>query len=156
MCGCVEQGWSSIHCLPAVRKCVAWRERECVVVSGVDTRFPFLQSWLTPKSPTPKHRAGQHWGPASSHVRVAQVVGISFSLVASLITIIGINPILAVLLVPVAALYYFIQSFFRHTSRELQRLNNISKSPIFAHLSETLGLPPLLLLWPPHHRSILL
>ncbi|PVD32870.1 hypothetical protein C0Q70_08317 [Pomacea canaliculata] len=40
---------------------------------------------------------------------------------------------------PLAVLYYLLQRFFRHTSRELQRLDSVTKSPIFAHFSETLS-----------------
>eukprot|EP00667_Euglena_gracilis_P000297 EG_transcript_297 len=61
------------------------------------------------------------------------------NLITCLATLVVINPWLGLLLAPVAGVYWFIQKFFRCTSRELQRLNNISKSPIFAHLSETLG-----------------
>ena len=36
------------------------------------------------------------------------------------------------------ALYYYVQSFYRPSSRELGRLNSILGSPIFAQYSETL------------------
>jgi len=42
-------------------------------------------------------------------------------------------------LVPVGTMFYFIMQYFRSTSRELQRLDSTSKSPIFSHLSATLG-----------------
>ena len=60
-------------------------------------------------------------------------------LVSALVTVVAVTPVLAVLLIPVGAIYFWLQNFYRCTSRELQRLNNITKSPIFAHLSETLG-----------------
>lgn len=40
--------------------------------------------------------------------------------------------------VPIFILYAILQQFYRHTSRELKRLDSISKSPVYAHLSETL------------------
>ncbi len=40
---------------------------------------------------------------------------------------------------PIFALYVLVQQYYRHTSRELKRLDNVSKSPIFAHLSESLA-----------------
>ncbi|CAG5124367.1 unnamed protein product [Candidula unifasciata] len=44
--------------------------------------------------------------------------------------------------VPFFILYYFLQRFFRATARELQRLDSVTKSPIFSHTMETLsGLP---------------
>ncbi|OWF53711.1 ATP-binding cassette sub-family C member 9 [Mizuhopecten yessoensis] len=41
--------------------------------------------------------------------------------------------------IPLLVLYYCVQTFFRATSRELQRLDNLTKSPIFSHFSETLN-----------------
>ncbi|XP_070204431.1 ATP-binding cassette sub-family C member 9-like [Littorina saxatilis] len=40
---------------------------------------------------------------------------------------------------PLAIIYYLLQRFFRSTSRELQRLDSVTKSPIFSHYSETLS-----------------
>jgi ABC-type multidrug transport system fused ATPase/permease subunit len=67
------------------------------------------------------------------------VVRTLLTLVGSLLTMVGINALQAAVLLPVAALYAFVQKFFRCASRELQRLESVAKSPIFAHLSETLG-----------------
>eukprot|EP00667_Euglena_gracilis_P010019 EG_transcript_10193 len=61
------------------------------------------------------------------------------NLASYLVTLVVVAPVLAGFLLPVSVFYWFLQHFFRCTSRELQRLNNLSKSPIFAHLSETLG-----------------
>jgi ABC-type multidrug transport system fused ATPase/permease subunit len=36
-------------------------------------------------------------------------------------------------------LYYFIQNYYVKTSRELQRLDAISSSPIYSHFTETLN-----------------
>ncbi|KAK6191316.1 hypothetical protein SNE40_003038 [Patella caerulea] len=41
--------------------------------------------------------------------------------------------------IPLIFLYYCLQRFFRSSARELQRLDSVSKSPIFAHFSETLS-----------------
>lgn len=41
--------------------------------------------------------------------------------------------------IPVTFLYFVLQRFFNRTSVELKRLDAISKSPIYAHFSETLG-----------------
>lgn len=62
-----------------------------------------------------------------------------FSLLGSLvITCYGI-PWLIFLLIALAVAYYFIQNYYRCTSRELKRLASISLSPIYAHISETLN-----------------
>lgn len=40
---------------------------------------------------------------------------------------------------PIGILYYLIQAFYRNSSRELKRLDATSKSPIYAHIAETLS-----------------
>jgi len=42
-------------------------------------------------------------------------------------------------LVPCLSLYYFLSNYFRFTSRSIQRLESVSKTPIFNRISETLG-----------------
>lgn len=42
-------------------------------------------------------------------------------------------------LIPIGYLYYLIQRWFRKTSTELQRVNSIANSPIFADFSQTLS-----------------
>ncbi|XP_035824447.1 ATP-binding cassette sub-family C member 9 isoform X2 [Aplysia californica] len=41
--------------------------------------------------------------------------------------------------VPFFILYYCLQRFFRASARELQRLDSVTKSPIFSHFSETVN-----------------
>ncbi|KAG6623523.1 ATP-binding Cassette (ABC) Superfamily [Phytophthora cinnamomi] len=60
------------------------------------------------------------------------------SVVITLVTISYVTPMFMVILAPVLAGYYCSQRYFIKTSRELQRLDSISRSPIFALLSETL------------------
>lgn len=48
-------------------------------------------------------------------------------------------PVLLVLLVPVFLWYLSYQSYYGKSCRELQRLDNISKSPIYAHFTQTLN-----------------
>lgn len=56
--------------------------------------------------------------------------------------IIYATPYFAVPLVPLGIGYYFVQDVFRASSRELKRLDAISRSPLYSHFGETLnGLP---------------
>lgn len=61
---------------------------------------------------------------------------------ASIVVQAVILPWTLIAVAPVALLYYGAQQFYRHSSRELKRLDAVSKSPVYAHLSESLsGLP---------------
>ncbi len=72
-------------------------------------------------------------------------LGTVLSVLSSLFSvgqIIAVFWYMAVPLVPLAALFWSIQAFFRKTSVELQRLVSLSKSPVLAHFGEVLsGLP---------------
>ncbi|EFA79345.1 hypothetical protein PPL_07763 [Heterostelium album PN500] len=61
------------------------------------------------------------------------------AVVGTLAIISSVIPKLLIILAPVIVIYYLLQNFYRHSSRELQRLVSISRSPIFAHFSETLN-----------------
>lgn len=49
------------------------------------------------------------------------------------------TPIALTVLVPIAILYLIIQRFYVASGSKLKRLDGTSKSPIFAHFSETLN-----------------
>ncbi|KAJ3204167.1 hypothetical protein HDU82_006042, partial [Entophlyctis luteolus] len=62
--------------------------------------------------------------------------------IATFALIIYATPYFAIVLVPVLYLYYLIQALYRSTSRELKRLDSISRSPLYANFGATLaGLP---------------
>ncbi|KFR10532.1 Multidrug resistance-associated protein 7 [Opisthocomus hoazin] len=48
-------------------------------------------------------------------------------------------PWIGLILLPLAALYFSIQRYYRRTSRELKRLYSVTLSPIYTHFSETLS-----------------
>ncbi|OQS03568.1 ATP-binding Cassette (ABC) Superfamily, partial [Thraustotheca clavata] len=61
---------------------------------------------------------------------------------ATILTIVRVTPWFAAILVPLGIGYITCQRYFIKTSRELQRLESISRSPIYALMAETLdGLP---------------
>ena len=68
-----------------------------------------------------------------SYLRTAfQVAGILF--VISYSTVIFLAAI-----VPMGVFYYYVQRYYLATSRELKRLESVSRSPIYSHFQETLS-----------------
>ncbi|XP_070181093.1 ATP-binding cassette sub-family C member 10-like [Littorina saxatilis] len=72
--------------------------------------------------------------PFQLNIFLAQIFGILGTLV---ITCYGL-PWFTLTLVPLGFLYYRIQHYYRHTSRELKRLSSVTLSPLYAHFSESI------------------
>lgn len=49
------------------------------------------------------------------------------------------TPAFIALIIPLSFTYYLIQQYYLRTSRELKRLDSVSRSPIYAHFQESLG-----------------
>uniref|UniRef100_A0A1A7YK11 ATP-binding cassette, sub-family C (CFTR/MRP), member 2 n=2 Tax=Iconisemion striatum TaxID=60296 RepID=A0A1A7YK11_9TELE len=49
------------------------------------------------------------------------------------------TPFFAIIIVPLAVIYYFVQRFYVATSRQLRRLDSVSRSPIYSHFGETVS-----------------
>ncbi|KAI9333757.1 hypothetical protein DFJ73DRAFT_799177 [Zopfochytrium polystomum] len=66
----------------------------------------------------------------------ARLLGYTFSLVlGTVLLIVAVFPLFAVALAPAVVVYVVLQNYYRATSRELKRLDNVTRSPLFAHFS---------------------
>ncbi|XP_032311194.1 multidrug resistance-associated protein 1 isoform X6 [Drosophila ananassae] len=61
----------------------------------------------------------------------------AFMVLATIVVISLSTPIFLAVIVPIAILYYFAQRFYVATSRQLMRLESVSRSPIYSHFGET-------------------
>jgi ATP-binding cassette subfamily C (CFTR/MRP) protein 1 len=57
----------------------------------------------------------------------------------TLVVISAATPAFIALILPLAGLYLYIQRYYLRTSRELKRLDSVSRSPIYAHFQESLS-----------------
>ncbi|KAJ8047636.1 ATP-binding cassette sub-family C member 9 [Holothuria leucospilota] len=76
-------------------------------------------------------------------LNLGQTMNAFFRFTISCIGAIVVNAIVAwyfiIAIIPVVIFYLILMKYFISTSRELQRLESISRSPVFAHFSESLG-----------------
>ncbi|KAL0039364.1 hypothetical protein WJX79_004967 [Trebouxia sp. C0005] len=61
-----------------------------------------------------------------------------FGLVGTVVVLCLSEPYLLLALIPLAILYKYLQTYYRHTARELRRLNSIARSPVYATFTEAL------------------
>nr|XP_003409027.1 canalicular multispecific organic anion transporter 1 [Loxodonta africana] len=63
-------------------------------------------------------------------------------IISTLVMICMATPVFIVIMIPLTIIYVFVQMFYVATSRQLRRLDSVTRSPIYSHFSETVsGLP---------------
>ncbi|XP_066054315.1 multidrug resistance-associated protein 1 isoform X3 [Chamaea fasciata] len=69
---------------------------------------------------------------------IKMFMGSTFNVIGACIIILLATPIGAVVIPPLGLLYFFVQRFYVATSRQLKRLESVSRSPVYSHFNETL------------------
>ncbi|XP_038152385.1 canalicular multispecific organic anion transporter 1-like [Cyprinodon tularosa] len=57
----------------------------------------------------------------------------------TLVVICLATPFFAIIIIPLAVVYFFVQRFYVAASRQLRRLDSVSRSPIYSHFGETVA-----------------
>jgi ATP-binding cassette, subfamily C (CFTR/MRP), member 1 len=65
-------------------------------------------------------------------------VGVIFSVLGALVSVALVTPEFTVALIGVSVAYFFLQRYFSPAALQIQRMESVSRSPIYAHFSETL------------------
>ncbi|XP_027503762.1 canalicular multispecific organic anion transporter 1 [Corapipo altera] len=60
-------------------------------------------------------------------------------IISTLITICLATPFFALIIIPLSIFYYFVLRFYIATSRQLRRLDSVTRSPIYSHFGETVS-----------------
>ncbi|AWP18241.1 putative multidrug resistance-associated protein 1-like [Scophthalmus maximus] len=69
---------------------------------------------------------------------IKMFMGSMFSVLAACVVILIATPLVAIIIPVFGLLYFFVQRIYVATSRQLKRLESVSRSPIYTHFNETL------------------
>uniref|UniRef100_A0A670Z4Z4 Multidrug resistance-associated protein 1 n=1 Tax=Pseudonaja textilis TaxID=8673 RepID=A0A670Z4Z4_PSETE len=69
---------------------------------------------------------------------IKMFMGSLFNVLGACVIILLATPIAAVVIPPLGLTYFFVQRFYVATSRQLKRLESVSRSPVYSHFNETL------------------
>lgn len=71
-------------------------------------------------------------------LRMSQVTSL-LGILGAMSTIVFATPSFAIALVPLSLIYVSVMNYFRAVSRELKRIESLTRSPIYTHFSESLN-----------------
>ncbi|KAM9584296.1 multidrug resistance-associated protein 1 [Trichechus inunguis] len=69
---------------------------------------------------------------------IKMFMGSLFNVIGACVVILLATPIAAIVILPLGLIYFFVQRFYVASSRQLKRLESVSRSPVYSHFSETL------------------
>uniref|UniRef100_A0A3Q0SJL6 Multidrug resistance-associated protein 1 n=1 Tax=Amphilophus citrinellus TaxID=61819 RepID=A0A3Q0SJL6_AMPCI len=69
---------------------------------------------------------------------IKMFLGSMFNVMGSCVIILIATPLVAIIIPFLGLLYFFVQRFYVASSRQLKRLESVSRSPIYTHFNETL------------------
>ncbi|XP_060028892.1 multidrug resistance-associated protein 1 isoform X2 [Erinaceus europaeus] len=69
---------------------------------------------------------------------IKMFMGSLFNVIGACIIILMTTPVAAVIIPPLGLIYFFVQRFYVASSRQLKRLESVSRSPVYSHFNETL------------------
>ncbi|XP_069566366.1 multidrug resistance-associated protein 1 [Brachyistius frenatus] len=69
---------------------------------------------------------------------IKMFMGSMFNVLGSCVVILVATPLVAIIIPFLGLLYFFVQRFYVASSRQLKRLESVSRSPIYTHFNETL------------------
>ncbi|XP_039089530.1 multidrug resistance-associated protein 1 isoform X1 [Hyaena hyaena] len=69
---------------------------------------------------------------------IKMFMGSLFNVIGACVIVLLATPIAAVIIPPLGLLYFFVQRFYVASSRQLKRLESVSRSPVYSHFNETL------------------
>ncbi|XP_026991190.1 multidrug resistance-associated protein 1 isoform X3 [Tachysurus fulvidraco] len=69
---------------------------------------------------------------------IKMFMGSMFNVLGSCAVILIATPVVAAIIPPLGIFYFFVQRFYVASSRQLKRLESVSRSPVYTHFNETL------------------
>ncbi|CAL8264121.1 unnamed protein product [Lota lota] len=69
---------------------------------------------------------------------IKMFMGSMLNVLGACVVILVATPLVAIIIPPLGLVYYFVQRFYVASSRQLKRLESVSRSPVYTHFNETL------------------